>query len=300
MLTVVLGVLSHHISLRRQSKILRVIGQPLFLRPIQTHSFYLHYRSYCMQWMPLLYENCTKMREFEYKSANDRKASSMSADYGVYTGGGYELQLRGHIDALNERIQTLKDNNWIDNRTRALITEFSVYNAQVNMFGVVKIIGEFVGGGVLPFYRVDVLTLTRQWNFAGYVVFACEVIFILSTLYYIINSLGILKELGAREFFKAAWNVVDVFTILLSLLAIGLWVIKTLVVLELTKQIGEKKGNEYVSIEAAQSWNNKLELAVAFTVFTSLLKLCRLLRYPVLIQHLHKKTQQLKIKTKLG
>ena len=122
------------------------------------------------------------MREFEYKSANDRKASSMSADYGVYTGGGYELQLRGHIDALNERIQTLKDNNWIDNRTRALITEFSVYNAQVNMFGVVKIIGEFVGGGVLPFYRVDVLTLTRQWNFAGYVVFACEVIFILSTL----------------------------------------------------------------------------------------------------------------------
>ncbi len=34
---------------------------------------------------------------------------------------------------LRERIELLKQENWVDNRTRALIAEFSVYNAQVNL-----------------------------------------------------------------------------------------------------------------------------------------------------------------------
>ena len=117
---------------------------------------------------------------------------------------------------------TLQQEDWIDNRTRALITEFSFYNAQVNLFGVVKIVAEFVGGGILPYYRVDILSLTREWNVKGYITFACEILFILSTLYYIINSLGILKQMGVRDFFKEAWNIMDVFTIGLSLQTVGL------------------------------------------------------------------------------
>ena len=231
-----------------------------------------------MNWMPLIFENCTRMDEYQYRTEAERQSKSMKADFGYYTGGGYELRLRGHIDDLTNKIRTLQNNNWIDNRTRALITEFAVYNAQVNMFGVVKIVGEFIGGGVLPWYKVDVLTLTRQWDFDGYVTLACELFFILSTMYYVINSLGILKEQGVSEFFRAAWNVVDVFTICLSGLAIGLWLLRTWVVLNLTQRISKTRGNEYLSIEEAQTVNHWYEYTVAITVFTSLLKLCRLLR----------------------
>ena len=56
---------------------------------------------------------------------------------------------------------------------------------------------------------------------SGYITFACEILFILSTLYYIINSLGILKQMGVRAFFKEAWNIVDVFTIGLSVQTVG-------------------------------------------------------------------------------
>ena len=40
--------------------------------------------------------------------------------------------MKGYIGKLVEKINTLKDNGWINNRTRAVFTEFSVYNAQVN------------------------------------------------------------------------------------------------------------------------------------------------------------------------
>ena len=94
----------------------------------------------------------------------------------------------------------------------------------------------------------------------------------------ILNSLAILKELGAREFFKQAWNVADVFTICLSLIAIGLYILKNWVVLKLLKKISETRGNEYLSIDDAQSVNAQYELVVSITVFCSLLKLCKLLR----------------------
>ena len=117
--------------------------------------------TYCLNWWPLKHEECKRMAEFEYTTEAQREAKATKGDFGYYTGGGYLLKLKGNIAELKERIETLQTNNWIDNRTRALITEFSVYNAQVNMFGVVKIVAELIGGGVLPYYRVDVISLTR-------------------------------------------------------------------------------------------------------------------------------------------
>ena len=237
-------------------------------------------RSYCKNWQPLI--DCTDkndiMSEYQYRTQEEREAMADKGDFTLFKGGGYELQLRGHIDALNDKIKTLQLNDWIDNRTRALVTEFSVYNAQVNKFGVVKIVAEQIGGGFLPYYRIDVISLTRQKNLKGYILWFCEVAFILSTLYYIVNSLAILKELGAKEFFQQAWNVADVFTICLSLVAIGLYVLKTWVVLKLLKKISETRGNEYLSIDDAKSVNAQYELVVSITVFCSLLKLCKLLR----------------------
>ena len=96
------------------------------------------------------------------------------------------------------------------------------------MFGVVKIVAEFVGGGVTPSFRIDVIRLTRNWDLAGYAVFTCEVLFIFSTFYYILNTIGVMKSLGCSEFFKDSWNLVDIFTILLSCQTIGLWALKVL------------------------------------------------------------------------
>ena len=85
-----------------------------------------------MGWWPLISENCTRMEEFNYKTEKEREAMAFKADYNTYSGAGYELKLKGQIAKLKQRLEILQNNNWIDNRTRALIVEFSVYNAQVS------------------------------------------------------------------------------------------------------------------------------------------------------------------------
>jgi hypothetical protein len=64
-------------------------------------------------------------------SAGDRQTTTFSGEVRNYGGGGYLIPLRGYIVDLQARLEVLKENNWIDNRTRAAIVEFSVYNAQV-------------------------------------------------------------------------------------------------------------------------------------------------------------------------
>ena len=85
---------------------------------------------------------------------------------------------------------------------------------------------EFVGGGVNPYNRVEVIRLTRVMDFNGYVVTLCELLFCVATFYYILNALVSMKALGISEHFKDSWNVVDVFTILFSILVIGLYATK--------------------------------------------------------------------------
>ena len=186
------------------------------------------YRYYCMGWLPLIHENCTRMTEYEYQTAEQREANNLKigGSYHIYSGGGYELRMKGQIKKLNNKIKTLQENNWIDNRTRALITEFSVYNAQANLFGVVKIVAEFVGGGISPVFRIDIIRLTRVMDLGGYIVTACELFFVFATFYYVLNTIATLKSLGPKGFFKDAWNMIDIVTIIFSLVVMGLWVIK--------------------------------------------------------------------------
>ena len=59
------------------------------------------------------------------------ESTASQAGVRTYGGGGYVFSLTGYIQDLTDRITLLQEENWVDNRTRALIVEFSVYNAQV-------------------------------------------------------------------------------------------------------------------------------------------------------------------------
>ena len=73
-----------------------------------------------------------------YRSETQREAYSYNSDIRRYSGGGYELKMKGQIAKLKHKLSVLQNNDWIDNRTRALITEFSVYNPQVKQFPILK------------------------------------------------------------------------------------------------------------------------------------------------------------------
>jgi len=149
----------------------------------------------------------------------------------------------------------------------------------VNQFGVLRIIAEFLGGGIMPSYRIDVITLTKNMDFGGIVTLTAEGLFVVATFYYLLNAVLMLKGMGAKNYFKESWNIVDVATIALSLITIILWLVKTYRVALFTQEIALTGGNDYIPIDDAQTINQVYDYCCSFTVFTSMLKLCRQLSF---------------------
>ena len=65
---------------------------------------------------------------------------------------------------------------------------------QVNLFGLVTCVAEFVGGGVRPYYQISFFKLFSDVNGFGFVVLAAEILFVLSIFYYIVSLASTLKK----------------------------------------------------------------------------------------------------------
>ena len=97
---------------------------------------------------------------------------------------------------------------------------------KVNYFGIVTLCAEFIGGGIVPKYRIDVVRLFRIGTLYDWIILGCECIFVISVFYYIISLFATFKKEGRKEFFENSWNIVDIFTVMLSLLQIGLYALR--------------------------------------------------------------------------
>ena len=122
------------------------------------------------------------MEEFKYKTSDELKTYTSAGRLSNYGGGGYIIRLTGVQEELLEKFDILQQNNWIDQNTRAVILEFSVYNANINLFSTCVISAEFnEGGGILPKWRFEPLRLIKSTDYTGTLVTICELIFAVVT-----------------------------------------------------------------------------------------------------------------------
>ena len=149
----------------------------------------------------------------------------------------------------------------------------------MNLFGTVTAAAEFSGGGIVPWFRVESVRLFNQLQGFGYFVLLSETLFTVSTFYYLINVIATMKREGFKNFFKNSWNWADMFTLFMSVTALILYGVRSIVVRNLIKKISATKGNAYIRINYALLVNEYYNYVVAFTVFTSTLKFSKMIAF---------------------
>lgn len=92
-----------------------------------------------------------RIYRWTYQSASQLRGSSSSGLISRYGGGGFVQDLTPtHDDAMNE-LEELKMNLWLDRGTRVVFLDFTVYNANINLFCQIKLTVEFpASGGAVP------------------------------------------------------------------------------------------------------------------------------------------------------
>lgn len=61
----------------------------------------------------------------------------------AYGGGGYYLDLSVTKEQTEKMLEELKNNRWISQGTRSVFIDFTIYNANANLFCVCKYVSKF-------------------------------------------------------------------------------------------------------------------------------------------------------------
>ncbi|MBN3276200.1 PKD2 protein, partial [Polyodon spathula] len=131
----------------------------------------------------------------------------------TYSSGGFYMDLGSTKSKSAKLIKNLKDNLWLSRATRAVFVDFSVYNANLNLFCVVRLVAETPAtGGVLTSWEFYSVKLLRYISKYDYFLASCEVLFILFIFaFFIQECIDIYKT--KWNYFKNGWNCIDVLLV---------------------------------------------------------------------------------------
>ena len=73
-----------------------------------------------------------------FHTAKELGGSPQNGRLAAYDGGGYVQDLIGGNSSALVTISELRDGGWLDRSTRAVFIDFSLYNANVNLFCIVR------------------------------------------------------------------------------------------------------------------------------------------------------------------
>ncbi|XP_016325767.1 polycystin-2-like isoform X1 [Sinocyclocheilus anshuiensis] len=164
---------------------------------------------------------------WRYSEESRLGESSYWGQVSTYGGGGYYQDLSRTREKSANQLQELKNNLWLDRGTRAVFLDFSVYNGNVNLFCIVRLLVEFPAtGGAVTSWQFQTVRLIRYVSSWDYFVGICEVAFCLFVLYYLVEEVLEIR-LHRLRYFKSLWNCLDVLIVALSVPAIIMNICRT-------------------------------------------------------------------------
>jgi len=163
---------------------------------------------------------------WRYQEPKEIEGVDYWGKFAVYGGGGAVQTLDTRKNTSRAILRELREGLWIDRATRLIIVDFTIYNANINMFCIVKLAFEIPPtGGLSTSTRFRTVKLLRYVNAWDYTMLAVEVVFGCFILYYVVEEALEISHEG-WEYFQTVWNVMDVTVIIVSIAtsAIGIYV----------------------------------------------------------------------------
>ncbi|XP_038186990.1 polycystic kidney disease 2-like 2 protein isoform X3 [Arvicola amphibius] len=170
------------------------------------------------------------LSDFGLKSDREWKYSPSPANapwhwgfVGVYRDGGYIFTLSKSKSETQTKFADLRLHSWITRGTRVVFIDFSVYNANVNLFCIVRLVAEFPAtGGLLTSWQFYSVKLLRYVTHYDYFIASCEIIFCIFLFVFITQELRKLNEFKSA-YFKSVWNWLELLLLALCFLAVSFY-----------------------------------------------------------------------------
>ncbi|NXM44562.1 PK1L2 protein, partial [Gymnorhina tibicen] len=234
--------------------------------------------AYGEHWNTSVFDNSSDLSSaWQYQSQSELRGHPSWGKLAVYSGGGYVIHLGTDPKNASRILQYLFNNVWLDTFTRAVFVEFTVYNANVNLFCIISLM--FESNALGAFFTSAELQSVRLYPYTNSLhifVVAAEVIYFLFIVYYMIIQGKLMKSLRWR-YFHSKWNLLELAIILISWSALSVFVKRTVLGTRDISYYQEHKEDSVSFSETARA-DAVLGYLIAFLVLLSTVKLWHLLR----------------------
>lgn len=178
-----------------------------------------------------------------------------------------------------DRIAKLQHALWIERHTRAILTEFTIYNAQSNLFCIITLVTEFPAtGAIIPYANIITARLYDFTDNIMFLVLACESIFVMFILFFTYREVKHIYKTGIQAYLKEFWNCVELGIILFTFAAIALYVYRALTIRNVLDLVRHDPFH-FKSFQFAGYWDETYTFILAIIVLLANIKLNKLLRF---------------------
>ncbi|XP_062620648.1 uncharacterized protein LOC134282235 [Saccostrea cucullata] len=241
--------------------------------------------TYCprwQQWRPDCSDSGFIPEAWSYIDSSVIFGTPVSAEYNTYSGGGYFFLLDEERDQSKRQVQDAKDNNWIDRHTRAVLTEFTLYNPNTNMFINAVLVLEFLEQGfAMPYIHLRPFTRSLTFNECPTSLQTSLALFV---LYFIFISVDIVAQLitNCRSVIKRAWFWVEVLFAMISACCMILFVVRKSISDKTEKMFYDQQytgENNFINYYQIIVLNIAIQFVLGIISFFAFLKISRAFQY---------------------
>ncbi|KAM6934543.1 polycystin-1-like protein 2 [Xenentodon cancila] len=214
---------------------------------------------------------------WKYQTQAQLRAQAVWGKAVIYRGGGFVVELGPDLPNASSTLEHLFRNKWLDMYTRAIFVEFTVYNANVNLFCIVTLLMETPAVGAFHFHsELQSVRLYQSTDGFYFFVMAAEIVYLLFILYYMFLQ-GKLMKNQRWLYFKNKWNLLELSIILLSWSAVAVFIKRTLLGKRDLAYYQNHK-DQFASFYETAAAELVLQYLIAFLVLLATVKLWHLLR----------------------
>ncbi len=196
-----------------------------------------------------------------------------------YGGGGYVFRINTPSRDVRKELILLQQQHWVNNHTRAIFLEFSVYNTNVNLFAIATIVAEFMpGGGILPYYRFEIVRLLHGHEKLGRFILFCEVIFAAYILYFLAHQFVLMRR-HKDQYWKSYWTLAEWGIIGMAGAAGFFYGARYIWTQHILATFKETYGNGYMKLQYVGLMDEMYGYCIGLILFIATVKFIKLLRF---------------------
>ncbi|XP_041370031.1 polycystic kidney disease protein 1-like 2 [Gigantopelta aegis] len=246
-------------------------------------------RSYTENWETETTDK--EITKWTYQSGSSLDTLPIMGRLDTYPGGGYILQLPRNPFKARDLIEKVKHTKWIDQQTRVVFVEFTLFNPNVQLFTVVVLMFEYSNTGfVFPYHLIYTANFYHYQNEFETFVAVVEILFVIYLFIFTYAEVKKFLKMRCLDYFNEPWTFVELTILCLTYSIIALFVNRLLVCNNLMETFSDSF-EKFANFHTAAFYDSLLRYVMATLILLVILKFFKLLRFNVrlsmLAQTLH-------------